>query len=456
MNDENLKTIEQVKQFLAGSEALNFAGVSAEERYQWIQALLVRFKYYQLKRAEKGVIRRHIEKVSGYSRAQVSRLIREYKQRGQLRKAQYKRHRFPRSYTTADIALLARTDELHDYLSGPATKKIMEREGEIYGHSEFRNISRVSIAHLYNLRRSHLYRSITKRYTRTRPVVVRIGERTRPAPRGNPGYVRIDTVHQGDLSGKKGVYHINAVDEVTQWEIIASVEKIAESYLVPVLESMLAGFPFVIRGFHSDNGSEFINKTVAELLNKLLVRFTKCRPRHSNDNGLVESKNGSVVRPDLSGGYAYIPQACAEALNRYNNDFLNPYINFHRPCFFLVSVTDHRGKVKKTYPYREVMTPYEKLKSLPTAERYLRPGVTLEKLEDIARQRSDNEFAERMVKARSNLFQNISRWDEQVARGSLPPPSPTPHPSQGKKSSQRQKRGYLTTPSCPSPGSFFD
>ena len=447
MNDERLQTIEQLKQFLAGSEAVDFGGISVKERYQWIQTVLVRFEYYHLKRAEKGVIRRYIEKMSGYSRAQVSRLIQEYHQRGRLEKAQYRRHRFPRSYTTEDIALLARTDELHDYLSGPATKKIMERELLIYGHIEFRNISRISIAHLYNLRRSHFYRSITKRYTKTKPTVVPIGERARPSPGGSPGYIRVDTVHQGDHNGKKGVYHINSVDEVTQWENVASVEKIAESYLAPVLENMLAGFPFVIRGFHSDNGSEFINKTVAGLLNKLLIRFTKCRPRHTNDNGLVESKNGSVVRKHL--GYAYIPQACAEALNQYYSVFLNPYINFHRPCFFPVSVIDQRGKIKRKYPYQKVMTPYEKFKSLHVAESYLRPGVTLESLDDIARQMSDNEFAERMVKARSNLFQHISRWDVRVARGSflsLPPSSP-----QAKKVSQNT-RNRITTP----PGSFFD
>jgi hypothetical protein len=413
MNDEKLQTIEQVKQFLEGSEGIEFRGQTVEEKYDWIEGIQVRFRYNRLKRAEKGVIRRYIEKVSGYSRAQVSRLIGEYKRRGRLKRAQYRRHRFPRSYTTADIALLARTDELHDYLSGPATKKIMEREYALYGHSEFRNISRISIAHLYNLRRSHLYRSITKRYTRNKPAVVKIGKRARPSPGGSPGYIRIDTVHQGDHNGKKGVYHINAVDEVTQWEIVASVEKIAEGYLVPVLESMLAGFPFVIRGFHSDNGSEFINQTVAKLLNKLLIRFTKCRPRHTNDNGLVESKNGSVVRKHL--GYAYIPQSCAEALNQYYSDFLNPYINFHRPCFFSVSVIDQRGKIKKKYPYQKVMTPYERFKSLPTAEIYLRPGITMDKLDDIARQMSDNEFAERMVKARSNLFQQISRFANRVA-----------------------------------------
>jgi len=191
------------------------------------------------------------------------------------------------------------------------------------------------------------------------------------------------------------------------------VERISEAYLVPVLETMLLQFPFITRGFHSDNGSEFVNRTAARLLNKMLIRFTKSRPRHSNDNGLVETKNGSVIRKQL--GYAYIPQRCAELISGFNRDFFNPYINFHRPCFFPVSVIDHRGKLRKTYPYREVMTPYEKLKSLSGAENYLCPNFTIERLETIANQMSDNQFAERMVNARSNLFQQISRFANRVA-----------------------------------------
>ena len=144
----------------------------------------------------------------------------------------------------------------------------------------------------------------------------------------------------------------------------------------------------------------------------------------------------------------YIPQACAEALNQYHSDFLNPYINFHRPCFFPVSVIDHRGKVKKIYPYQEVMTPYEKLKSLPEAASYLRQGVTMERLDDIANQMSDNEFAERMVKARSNLLQNICRLAERVAWGFPSPPPTTSQTEQGSHS----KRNHILT----SPGSFFD
>ena len=87
------------------------------------------------------------------------------------------------------------------------------------------------------------------------------------------------------------------MDEVTQWEIVASVERISEAYLVPALESMLAQFPFVIRGFHSDNGSEFVNYTVARLLNKLLIRFTKSRPRRSNVDILLNKENlGYIIK----------------------------------------------------------------------------------------------------------------------------------------------------------------
>ena len=413
MNDGQLQTVEQVRQFLEGSEAVDFRGLTAKEKYYWIEEVLIRFRYHRLKRAEKGVIRQYIKKVTGYSRSQVSRLIAEYKGTGRLRRTEYRRHRFPRKYSPSEVQLLARTDELHEWLSGPATKKIMEREYEVYGHLEFGNISRISVSHLYNLRRSNTYRVMTRRFSKTRPAVSRIGERAKPDPKGQPGYIRVDTVHQGDLNGYKGVYHINTVDEVTQWEILASVERISEAYLVLALESMLAEFPFVIRGFHSDNGSEFVNHIVARLLNKLLIRFTKSRPRQSNDNGLVETKNGSVVRKNL--GYAYIPQACAELINGYNKAFLNPYINFHRPCFFPVSIIDHRGKDKKIYPYEDVMPPYEKLKSLPEAESYLCPMITFEALDAIANQMSDNQFAERMVNARSNLFQQISRFANRVA-----------------------------------------
>ena len=128
------------------------------------------------------------------------------------------------------------------------------------------------------------------------------------------------------------MYHINAVDGVTQWQLVATCERISEAYLLPVLAELLAGFPFPILGFHADNGSEYINRRVAALLTKLHVEFTQSRPRHSNDNALVETKNGAVVRKHL--GYAHIPQRFATAVNAFCHDHLNPYVNFHRRASF--------------------------------------------------------------------------------------------------------------------------
>ena len=406
MDDKQLRTLEQVKQFVASSQGIEFNGLNLKEKYRWTEEVLKKFKYQRLKKAGKGVIRHYVQKVTGYSRSQVNRLMWRYQQSGRIRPTEYCRHRFPQKYTMAEVALLAMTDELHGWLSGPATKKIIEREYRVYGHGQFENLSEISVSQIYNLRRSKVYRG--KRFTHTKPVFSRIGERARPDPQGQPGHIRIDTVHQGDHERQKGVYHINAVDEVTQWEIVASVSRIAEYDLEPLLESMLNQFPFQVRGFHSDNGSEYVNRIVARLLNRLLIRFTRSRPRRPNDNGLVESKNGAVIRKNL--GYLHIPQSCADLLNIYHRDNLNPYINFHRPCFFPQVIIDQKGKVKKKYPYEKIKTPYEQLKSLPQVETYLRPGITLDKLDAIANQMSDNKFAERMVKARSKLFKQTNRF----------------------------------------------
>ena len=197
-----------------------------------------------------------------------------------------------------------------------------------------------------HLRKSTPYKKQRVFYEKTKsPKGVLIGERRKPQSDGKPGYIRIDTVHQGDLDGKKGVYHINAVDEVTQFEIVISVEKISEHYLIPALEALLAAFPFKIINFHSDNGSEYVNKTVAKLLGKLLIEFTKSRPRTSNDNALAEGKNAAIVRKTF--GYTHIPQKYAEKINIFNFEALNPYINYHRPCLYPTLIVDSKGKQKK-------------------------------------------------------------------------------------------------------------
>lgn len=216
--------------------------------------------------------------------------------------------------------------------------------------------------------------------------------------------MRVDTVHQGDLDKGKGVYHINMVDEVTQWEIIGCVEKISEYHLEPLLRDLLEQYLFLLHGFHSDNGSEYINKIVAKLLNKLLIQQTKSRARHTNDNALVEGKNGSVVRKHM--GYRHIPQRYAETINDFYKEHMNVYLNYHRPCGFAEVTVDNKGKQKKQY--KTYQTPYERLRSFKNAEKYLKPGVTFEMLDAVAYEKSDNECAALMQEAKDELFKNFT------------------------------------------------
>ena len=282
----------------------------------------------------------------------------------------------------------------------------MERAYGIFGDARYQRLATISVAHLYNLRQRPNYQHQRQVWTKTRPTIVPIGERRAPTPNNRPGYLRVDSVHQGDLDGIKGVYHINAVDCVTQYEGIATCEKISEAFLIPVLEALLQRFPFQILGFHSDNGSEYINKFVAKLLNKLLIEEqTKSRSRHCNDNAQAESKNGAIVRKHL--GYSHIPQCFAAPVNTFCSDYLNPYINFHRPCLFAEIISDAKGRQRKRYPYKLMMTPYEKLKSLPKPEQYLKPGITFPQLDAQASAISDNEAAQRLNDARTILFKTI-------------------------------------------------
>lgn len=406
MNDEQLKTLAQLKAFVEGTDPVDFV-VSGEERYDFIARIVKRFGYSKLKRADKAVVLRFLERVSGDSRQQIARLVkRGCERRPLLKRYCGSRTSFVRRYTSADVLLLAKTDTLHDTLSGLATKKLMERAYVIFGDSRYQRLATISVAHLYNLRQRSDYRHQRQTWTKTRPVSTPIGERRAPTPNNRPGYLRVDSVHQGDQDGIKGVYHINAVDCVTQYECVATCERISEAYLVPVLEDLLQSFPFVIRGFHSDNGSEYINQNIVKLLNKLLIEEqTKSRSRHSNDNALAESKNASIVRKHL--GYGHIPQRFAVPVNAFCRDYLNPYINFHRPCLFAETTTDAKGRQRKKYPYKLMMTPYEKFKSLPSSEEFLKPGITFEKLDAESSAMSDNEAAERMNNARAILFKTI-------------------------------------------------
>jgi len=415
MNEQKLNTVAQLRAFLEGTDEVQFEPLGEDsKRYAFIAEVVRRLRYRHLKRTDKGVVMRYLQHTTGYSRQQLTRLVgRVVCGEALAKRYTTPRKGFPRKFTAHDVALLAELDALHGTLSGPATKCLLQRAVTRFGDTRYTRLASISVAHLYNLRRARSYAARRRHWTKTKGRSVAIGLRRAPAPQGHPGFIRIDSVHQGDQDGVKGLYHINAVDCVTQFEIVATCERLSEAYLLPVIAAMLASFPFQILGFHADNGSEYINHNVAQLLEKLRVEFTKSRPRHSNDNGLAETKNGAIVRKHF--GYDHIPQRFANQVNVFCRDFLNPYINFHRPCFFAETTTDEKGKIRKRYRLEDMMTPYEKLKSLPEAGSYLKSGVTFDELDEFASSISDNEAAEKLNEARKKLFQSINRRSKHAA-----------------------------------------
>lgn len=407
MKLDALNNLSDISNFLCGSQAILFTVLSdKDERYNQVEMILKRFNYTHLSRSDKGVLIKFLMKISGYSRQQITRMIKRYLEYGFLRRHQKTTNGFERQYTDNDTRLLAKIDKLHDTPNGLRVKKLCERAYHEFGDKDFERLAKISVSHVYNLRQSKCYKNIRTTFTKTKSKPgSQIGIRKKPEPNGVPGFIRIDTVHQGDMDGVKGVYHINAVDEETQFEIVVSVEKISEAYLVPALEFIIDSYPFKVLNFHSDNGGEYINRTVAKLLNKLKIEMTKSRPRTSNDNALAEGKNAAVVRKTF--GYAHIPQHFAKRINQFNAKALNPYINFHRPCLFPTTFVNEKGKQKKKYLYQDMMTPFEKFKSLDNADSYLKEGVTMKQLDDIANAMTDNQAADLLQQQRRSLFKHI-------------------------------------------------
>ena len=404
-------SLAEMKEFVEGNRKVRLSTETREEAYSLVEATLRSQQYRKLNKGPKGIVRRFLVKVTGLSRAQMTRLVGCWmKQRCIPRKTTVKRRRFARRYTVEDIRLLASVDAAHEDLSGPGVRRILHREFTVFGKREFENLAGISASHIYNLRESKTYADVRVHRTHTQARQVSIGERRKPDPRGQPGYLRVDTVHQGHHDGQPGVYHINAVDTVTQWQVVGCVETISENHLVPVLESMLHQFPFRILGFHCDNGSEFINQRVAQMLNKLLAEFTKSRAYRTTDNALVEGKNGAVVRKHI--GYGPIGCGHATAWQKFYTAYFNPYLNYHRPCGFATVVTDRRGKHKRRYRANDYCTPYEKLVSLKRWQQYLKPGIPADLLARQSKQRSDTEAALHMQKAKLELLAKCRSWSQ--------------------------------------------
>ena len=234
MRLEQLSTIESIKQFLEGTQAVAFSvATDKQSRYHWVQKALVKHRYMLLGKVDKGTVTRYLMKVTGYSPAQTKRLIRQYTETGKVAVKLARHNGFKHTYTEADIRLLAEMDERHGQPSGAVLKKLSERAYERFGQLEFQRLATISVSHLYNLRASKTYQRQRCTLTKTRPKAAPISQRRKPCPNGQPGYIRIDSVHQGDQDKRKGIYHVNAVDEVTQFQVIVTLERISEAQKNP-------------------------------------------------------------------------------------------------------------------------------------------------------------------------------------------------------------------------------
>jgi transposase InsO family protein len=416
MDETKLRTIAQLQEFLAATPEVKFtlaAGVGDAQRYEHISRVLKRFEYRQCGKHDRGVVLAYLRHTSGYSRPQITRLVARWQENRLAPVPLAKRYRAPaapftRKYTAVDVALLVEVDRANEDVCGPAIAHLLRRAYTVYGDKDYERLAGLSVAHLYNLRKSAGYQKLRVSFTKTRPVCNPIGVRKAPRPNGRAGWVRIDSVHQGDLDGIKGVYHITCVDSVSQWQVEACVEGISEAYLLPILQAVIAQFPFEIEGFHSDNGSEYINHKVAKMLEKLRIEQTKSRARQSNDNALAESKNASVVRKHM--GYSHIPKKYAKPINAFYEGVFNSWLNLHRPCLFATEVVCDKGKVKKVYKNKDAKTPLERLVQLN--DRGLvkfKAGIALEDLLAQAKEKTDLQAAHEMQKAKTDLFELFNK-----------------------------------------------
>jgi|SRR3989344_9515752 len=403
MNDDHIISVAQLTELSKHGNCVKFKSSNKNQTYEWIGRTLGKFKYFSESKKNRGIIKNYIITLTGYSEGQVDKLIKRRKKFGRVFLFERTQHTFPKKYDMEDVCLLSEVCLATESPNGNALKQMFSDSYHLYGDTRFERLKQISVSHIYNLQKTNIYRSKLLSYTKTKPSKNNIGERRKPDPCGKPGFLRVDSVHQGDLDKIKGVYHINLVDEVTQWIVVGCVEGISEYFLEPLLVELLESFPFIILNFHSDNGGEYINKVVAQLLNKLRIDQTKSRSRKTNDNALVEGKNGSVIRKHM--GYSHIPKKYAKVINGYYRNHFNLYNCFHRYSAFPTDYVSDKGKIKKKY--ENYMTPCQKLLSIQNVEQYLRDRVTKESLVREQMKLSHFEAAQKLQQEKSKLFKKM-------------------------------------------------
>lgn len=208
MDETKLCSIAQLAEFLAGTLEVEFSGIdgSDTQRYTHISRVLKRFSYPRLGKRERGVVLAYLRRTSGYSRPQITRLVARW---GEDRLAATLLNKrpctsaipFARKYTSTDVELSAQMDRANEDVCGPTVVHLLRRSNTVYGDTRYVRLAELSVSHLYNLRKSAGYQRLRKNFTKTRAICNPIVVRNAPKPHGRAGWVRIDSVHQGDLDG---------------------------------------------------------------------------------------------------------------------------------------------------------------------------------------------------------------------------------------------------------------
>jgi len=406
MNISPPKKIQDIEPYLQ-LDTPKFVITSKKDANGFIKRTTWSLFYKRLNKIDRGKVLKYLGLVTGYSYPHIKRLVSKAI-KGKLHYSRPKRNNtsFRKIYTNDDIALLADFDEISKDRTGNALRKHFNRMFYKYGDDRFIRLKNISHGHIYNLRDTNVYKFHHKRFKHTNPIQNVIGERRKPDPKGMLGYIRVDSVHGGDKDGKKGLYYVNFIDEITQWEIVICVPAITKKYLEKLYKKVLDNFPYKIRHFHSDNGSEFINNYLANILNEMNITQTKSRPRKHNDNALVESKNGWVIRKEF--GYIFKPKEAAPIVQEYLQTYFNTYLNFHRACAFPTIETNKKGKQYRKYKAEDYEVPYEKLKKIDPKGKCLKSGITYEKLDKLALKKSDYDYLKDMQKAYRKMLTKIS------------------------------------------------
>ena len=407
MNISPPKRINQIDKYLQLDEAKFFI-TSTKDAYKFIKQTTWNLYYLKRSKKDRGKILKYLCIITGWSYSHIKRLV-GLAVKGKLHYKSPKptKTSFTRKYTDADIELLAEFDNIKRRPNANALKHNFQRMYEKFNDERFVRLKDISPSHIYNLRSTEVYKYKSKTFTKTNPVQNSIGIRQKPEPNGEPGFLRVDSVHGGDEKGSKGMYYVNFVDEVLQWEIVIAVADLTQASLEELYKKVLVSFPVRIQNFHSDNGSELVNNYVAEILKDLQIKQTKSRPRKHNDNALVESKNGWVIRKHF--GYVFRPKEVAPLVQEYLETYFNRYLNYHRACAFPVVSYREDGKKIVKYPQEEYKTPYEKLQSIDLEGKYLRDGLTYAKLDIIALEFNDYEFAKIMSEEYKKMMRKIKQ-----------------------------------------------